>query len=152
MTARGHAVLARTRRVRCGATLVGLGLGLVLAGCASQAEQAKATDVCAQVEGLRDAAQAVRDLDPSTVTADEARAALEALQAEAAQAVAAADGTARRDAATLREAVADLRATVVAAGPDALTTARPLVEDQLGAVLVAAETLRQDLAAPCEAG
>ncbi len=126
-----------------------VGVALVVSGCAAQAQDAKATDVCAQVDDLRDAMQDVRDLDAATLTADQVKDSLGRLRTELDQVMAAADGTARTDAAALREAIADLRATVVAAGPDALTTARPLVAEQLDAVRDAAQALQRDVAATC---
>ncbi len=145
MSARGGVASGGRARLALGLVAV----AVAASGCAAQAERARANDPCAAVAQFREARQAVRDLDPQTVTADEAKAALTTLATATNQLTAAADGSMRNDVATLRLATADLRATIVAAGETAFTTARPIVADQLDDVLAAAATLQQSIGAGC---
>lgn len=148
MSPRGGVAAGARARVAVGVVV----LALAASGCAAQADHLRRNDPCAALEQFQEARQAVRDLDPETVTPEAAEAALADLAAATQRLTATADGSMRQDVATLRLATADLRATIVAAGPEAFTTARPIVADQINDVRAAAATLERSVGAGCVAG
>jgi hypothetical protein len=100
---------------------------LVACGIENQAER----DVCTQYRQFQDSADALRELDPSSASADDVRAAVDDFQDELNQVVAAADGSLNSQVSSLRAAAVNVREAAVVASQEGFAAARPMLQDSL---------------------
>jgi site-specific recombinase len=96
-------------------------------------------DFCTQYSEVQQSADAVRQLDPQTASADDVRQAVEDLRRQVGQLQGTSDGNLNTQISNLRTAAADLRAAAVTASQEGYVAARPLLR-------VSVTDLKQSLA------
>ncbi|MDF2092926.1 hypothetical protein P0Y31_11285 [Knoellia sp. 3-2P3] len=120
----------------------------VLVACADTAEQ----DFCTQYDQLVTAAQELREQDPVAGNVEELRAAAAKVSAELDQFQAVTEGRLDEAISRLRADVDAVRQAVVAAGTEAVDTARPLIEDAMKNLNEAWAVVQERAARQCPDG
>ena len=120
---------------------------LVLGGCGvwNPAEQ----DVCAQYQQFRASADALRQLDPRTATADQVRAAAEKARADLNQVSASADGMLDTSISAVRASLLDLQEAATTASDKGLAAARPMLAESAMNVKQSLAALQSDVQNVC---
>lgn len=117
----------------------------LLVACADTAEQ----NFCTQYDQLVTAAKALRAQDPVAGNVEELRAAAAKVSAELDQFQAVSEGRLDDSISRLRANVDAVRQAVVAAGTEAVDTARPLIEDAMKNVNEAWTVVQERAAIQC---
>ena len=108
-------------------------------------------DLCTQYQQFVASADALRQLDPSTASADEVEAKVADVRARLNQVAATADGRLDTAVSNLRSALVDLEQSAVTASAEGYTVARPMVQESLTEVKVRFAALQQAAASECPA-
>jgi hypothetical protein len=120
----------RTRLLAAGVTVA---TAVALAACDASTTTTD-HDLCGSYAALSSSVDDLTQLDPQTAGGDQLRDRADDVRTKLDQLQATSEGQLNTAVTNLRAAVADLRQAVVDAGTDALTTARPLVEDAVTTV------------------
>jgi hypothetical protein len=136
----------RRRYPAVAATLVAASVCVaLLAACGEASDR----DLCTQYAQLRDTAQQVTELDPSSATANDVVTIVDSMLAELDQVQAASDGRYDLAISDFRLQLIGLRESASQLGDAALTTARPLLADSAADAVTSYRLLQQRLDVAC---
>jgi hypothetical protein len=136
------------RLMRCGVPVVSA--VALLTGCGIGNSSGR--DFCTQYRQFQKSADALRQINPATVSVSEVRAKVLDFQKELDQVLGAADGSLNSQISTLRASVQGLQEAAVTASQKGFVAARPLLKDSLTEVKQSLAAVKQAADTQCSAG
>ena len=106
-------------------------------------------DFCTQYSEVQQSADAVRQLDPQTASADDVREAVEDLRRQVGQLQGTSDGNLNTQVSNVRAAAGSLREAAVAASQEGYVAAQPLLEASVTDVKQSLAVLKASADAKC---